>query len=153
MTSIEYTFFNNVVASDGVRHAFTSLFQFGTFDRFPDLRIVLLEAGATWLPFWLERMDSVYRSPQGFVVRQSSGTCRAPTLPGSVSSRPIPTSRRWRRSWRSWVTTGSSGLRIFLIPTTSPITFPSWKTVAQLPAEHRAGFLGENVLAAYGVAS
>ena len=35
----------------------TTLFQGAVFERFPDLRIVVLEAGAGWLPYWLDRMD------------------------------------------------------------------------------------------------
>ena len=34
-------FFNNVVASDSIRHAFTSFFQYGTLDKFPQLKLVL----------------------------------------------------------------------------------------------------------------
>ena len=30
----------------------------GVFERFPNLRVVFLEAGCGWLPFWLERLDS-----------------------------------------------------------------------------------------------
>ena len=35
----------------------TTLFQGAVFERFPDLRIVVLEAGSGWLPYWLDRMD------------------------------------------------------------------------------------------------
>ena len=40
--------------------AFTSLFQGGLFERFPELKIVVVEAGSGWLPFWLERMDGLF---------------------------------------------------------------------------------------------
>lgn len=65
MTSIRFTFFINVTAPDAVRHAFTSLFQFGVFDLFPELRVVVLESGASWIGYWLDRMDAVYAMPQG----------------------------------------------------------------------------------------
>ena len=68
MTSLRFTFFINVTAPDAVRHAFTSLFQFGVFDQFPELRVVVLESGATWIAYWLDRMDSVYAMPQGRTV-------------------------------------------------------------------------------------
>lgn len=41
--------------------AFASLFQGAVFDRFPKLRIVLLETGGGWIAHLLERMDSKYR--------------------------------------------------------------------------------------------
>ena len=53
---------NSVVASDGVRHAFTTLFDHGVFDRFPKLKIVVLESGAGWIGYWLDRLDAVYEA-------------------------------------------------------------------------------------------
>jgi uncharacterized protein len=61
-------FFNNIVAADAVRHAFTSFFQFATFDKFPRLKLVILEAGASWISYWLDRMDAVYESALGAMV-------------------------------------------------------------------------------------
>jgi predicted TIM-barrel fold metal-dependent hydrolase len=46
-----------------VQQAFSTFFQFATFDRFPKLKVVLLEAGASWLGFWLDRMDAFYGGP------------------------------------------------------------------------------------------
>ncbi len=45
--------------SDGVRHAFTTFFDFATFDRFPRLKLVLLESGAGWIGYWLDRIDAL----------------------------------------------------------------------------------------------
>jgi predicted TIM-barrel fold metal-dependent hydrolase len=61
-------FFENVTAADGVRHAFTTLFQFGVFDRFPRLKLVLLESGAGWIGYWLDRMDGYASSLLGRAV-------------------------------------------------------------------------------------
>jgi len=61
-------FFENVTAADGVRHAFTTLFQFGVFDRFPRLRLVLLESGAGWIGYWLDRMDGYGASLLGRTI-------------------------------------------------------------------------------------
>jgi len=58
-------FFNNVVASDSIRHAFTSFYQYATFDKFPKFKLVLLEAGASWIAYWLDRLDAVYKSGIG----------------------------------------------------------------------------------------
>jgi predicted TIM-barrel fold metal-dependent hydrolase len=49
-----------VTASDGVRHQFTTLFDYGVFDRFPALKVVVLESGGGWIGYWLDRIDAVY---------------------------------------------------------------------------------------------
>jgi len=51
-----------VMFAQAVQQAFTTFFQYATFDRFPRLRLVVLESGAGWLPFWMDRMDAFYRS-------------------------------------------------------------------------------------------
>jgi predicted TIM-barrel fold metal-dependent hydrolase len=57
--------FLNVTASDAIRHALASFMQYGTFDKFPKLKIVVLEVGAGWVQYWLDRMDAVYDSVMG----------------------------------------------------------------------------------------
>jgi predicted TIM-barrel fold metal-dependent hydrolase len=49
----------SATAADGVRHAFTTFFDFATFDRFPTLKVVILESGAGWIGYWLDRLDGV----------------------------------------------------------------------------------------------
>ena len=61
-------FFLNVTSADAVRHAFTSFFQFAVFDRFPRLKLVLLESGAGWIGYWLDRMDGYASSMLGLAV-------------------------------------------------------------------------------------
>ncbi len=56
-------FYLNMLAGEGVRHAFTTLFQFGVFDRFPRLKIIILESGAGWIGYWLDRMDAIAKVP------------------------------------------------------------------------------------------
>jgi uncharacterized protein len=62
-------FFNNITAADAVRHAFTSFFQYGTFEKFPRLKLVILEAGAGWISYWLDRMDAVYGTALGMTLK------------------------------------------------------------------------------------
>ncbi len=50
----------SVTASDGVRHQFTTLFDYGVFDLFPRLKILVLESGGGWIGYWLDRTDAVY---------------------------------------------------------------------------------------------
>lgn len=49
--------------AQAVQQAFSTFFLFATFDRFPRLKLVLLESGAGWLPYWMDRMDGFFRSP------------------------------------------------------------------------------------------
>ena len=65
MTGADTAFYQNVILGDVIRAGFTSLFQYGVFDLFPELRVVVLEIGAGWIGYWLERMDSTYESPLG----------------------------------------------------------------------------------------
>ncbi len=55
----------SISGADGVRHGFTTLFDFGVFDRFPKLKVVVLESGAGWIGYWLDRLDAVYKSSIG----------------------------------------------------------------------------------------
>ena len=43
-----------------VKLNFSSFFNHGTFDRFPDLKVVILESGIGWLVWWLDRMDEKF---------------------------------------------------------------------------------------------
>jgi predicted TIM-barrel fold metal-dependent hydrolase len=52
-----------------VQQAFTTFFQWATFDRFPALRLVVLESGASWLGFWMDRMDAMAKSPLRVTMR------------------------------------------------------------------------------------
>jgi predicted TIM-barrel fold metal-dependent hydrolase len=53
--------FFDLFAAQGVGHAFGTMFQYGVFDRFPRLRTVVLESGAGWIGYWLDRGDAIYR--------------------------------------------------------------------------------------------
>ena len=152
-TSSRYSFFLNVVAPDAVRHAFTSLFQYGIFTKFPELRVVVLESGAGWIGYWLDRMDAVYASPQGRLVREL-----LPELPSAyfrrqcwISGDPdetslaavIPVVGADRFFWAS----------DFPHPDHPPEYVPEVeRVVAALPEDAREGFLGRNVLRAYHIA-
>jgi uncharacterized protein len=50
----------SVTASDGVRQQFTTLFDYGVFDRFPTLKVLVLESGGGWIGYWLDRIDAVF---------------------------------------------------------------------------------------------
>ena len=152
VTSMRHSFFINVTAPDAVRHAFTSLFQYGVFELFPELRVAVLEAGASWIGYWLDRMDAVYASPQGMFVRELlkekpsfyfGRQCWISGDPDETTlSAVIPRVGEDRFFWAS----------DFPHPDHPPEYIPEVaRIVRELPESARAGFLGRNVLRAYGV--
>ena len=52
--------FYNLMLFGDVLLAFTSLFNEAVFERFPRLKVAVLEIGCGWIGYWLERMDSVF---------------------------------------------------------------------------------------------
>ena len=44
----------------GIMRQLTSMVFEGVPERFPALRLAFLEAGVTWVPFWMDRMDEEY---------------------------------------------------------------------------------------------
>ena len=49
-----------VVSAEDVKLQFTTFFNEGTFERFPDLKLVILESGTGWLVPWVHRMDDKF---------------------------------------------------------------------------------------------
>jgi len=50
----------DLFAGQGVMHAFATFFQVGVFDRFPRLRVVVLESGAGWVGYFFDRADAIF---------------------------------------------------------------------------------------------
>jgi predicted TIM-barrel fold metal-dependent hydrolase len=50
----------DLFAGQPVQHAFATFFQLGVFDRFPKLRVVVLESGAGWIGYFLDRADAIF---------------------------------------------------------------------------------------------
>jgi predicted TIM-barrel fold metal-dependent hydrolase len=151
-TSGRYSFFLNVTSADAVRHAFTSLFQYGVFEKFPNLRVAVLESGAGWVGYWLDRMDAVYASPQGISTRQVlpekpsvyfRRQCWISGDPDETSLAAIvPVVGADRFFWAS----------DFPHPDHPPEYVPEVTRLArELPESAREGFLGTNVLRAFGI--
>ena len=65
MTGRDTAFFQNIAGGNVIREGFTTMFQYGVFDLFPELTVIVLEIGAGWIGYWLERMDAAYDSPIG----------------------------------------------------------------------------------------
>jgi len=61
----------------GIMRQFTSMMFEGVFDKFPTVRFAFLETGATWVPWWLDRLDEEY---------EHRGAVDAPLVSGRPSS-------------------------------------------------------------------
>ncbi len=61
--------YQTMLGAQGPQQAFYILFQYGLFDKFPRLKIVLLESGAGWIGAALDRMDATYGTALGHSVR------------------------------------------------------------------------------------
>jgi predicted TIM-barrel fold metal-dependent hydrolase len=61
-------FFYNVMLRQGVQQAFLSFIALGTLDRFPELRLGVLESGSGWIGSFLDRADAVAEIGQGLAV-------------------------------------------------------------------------------------
>jgi predicted TIM-barrel fold metal-dependent hydrolase len=57
--------YHNVLGGQGPQQALFVLFQYGLFDRFPEVKVVLLESGAGWVGAALDRMDTTYETALG----------------------------------------------------------------------------------------
>ncbi len=68
-------FFYNVMLRQGVQQAFLSFIALGTLDRFPTLRLGVLESGAGWIGSFLDRADAMAEVGQGLAV----GLARRPS--------------------------------------------------------------------------
>ncbi len=133
-----------------VQQAFSTFFLHGTFDRFPRLRLVVLESGAGWLGFWLDRMDAL-----------SKGSLRV-TLP----LRELPSAYVRRQCWISADPDERAlppiieyvGSDRFLWATDFPHADHDADYMAELrdlaatlPSTTRARLLGENAARLYGL--
>jgi predicted TIM-barrel fold metal-dependent hydrolase len=61
-------FFYNVMLRQGVQQAFLSFIALGTLDRFPTLRLGVLESGCGWIGSFLDRADAMAETGQGLMV-------------------------------------------------------------------------------------
>ncbi len=58
----EREFFYNVMVRQGSQQALLSFFTLGTLERFPALKLGILEAGCGWIGSFLDRMDAVFET-------------------------------------------------------------------------------------------
>jgi predicted TIM-barrel fold metal-dependent hydrolase len=58
----EREYFYNVMGKQGSQQALLSFFTMGALERFPELRLGVLEVGCGWIGSFLDRMDAVYET-------------------------------------------------------------------------------------------
>jgi uncharacterized protein len=63
--NFDFTWYMDVLVAQGMMQSFTSLFHYGLFDRFPTVKMVVLESQAGWIGYLLDRMDAVYKGALG----------------------------------------------------------------------------------------
>ncbi len=143
-------FHYNVMLKQGVQQAFLSFIALGTLDRFPDLKLGILEAGSGWIGSFLDRADAVAETPGGNLVgmkRKPSEYFRDQCF---ISGDPDETAVSYVIDY--------IGADCFMWATDYPHPdHPgTWarsleKLVAPLSKETRAKFLGGNVARIYGL--
>ena len=66
--SREAQWYLNVLVRQGVQQAFLTFFALGTLERFPYLKLGVLESGSGWIGSLLDRMDAAYNTNVGYYV-------------------------------------------------------------------------------------
>lgn len=140
---------SSATAADGVRHAFTTFFDHGTFDRFPTLRLVLLESGAGWIGYWLDRLDGVATATHlggraGLKLKPSEYFRRQVWISGDPDERTVPAlAAIYGQDRFFWASD-------YPHPDHTGDYLQALEAMADsMPPEARAGLLGGNVRAAY----
>jgi predicted TIM-barrel fold metal-dependent hydrolase len=139
-------FFYNVMLRQGVQQAFLSFIALGTLDRFPTLRLGVLESGSGWIGSFLDRADAVAEVGIGAgCSRRPSDYFRAQCF---ISGDPDETAAPW--------IIDHVGAACFMWATDYPHPdHPgTWaraleRFVAPLSETTRAGVLGRNVARIY----
>jgi predicted TIM-barrel fold metal-dependent hydrolase len=146
----ESEFFYNVMLRQGMQQAFLSFFALGTLERFPQLRLGVLESGCGWIGAFLDRMDAVAGTPSGRGVRLGRRPSELFRRQCFISGDPDETAAPY--------IVDHVGADCFLWATDYPHPdHPSaWapaleRFVATLAPATRAKLLGENVRRLYGL--
>jgi predicted TIM-barrel fold metal-dependent hydrolase len=133
--------------------ACAQLIAFGVLERHPALRVVFLESGGGWAPFWLERLDEQAETFGGFcpemVLRPSEYFARQCAISFEVDERTLPSLLPFIGSER--VVWGSDYPH-------HDATFPGAveslrRTIAPLGVADQARVLGTNAARWYGLPS
>lgn len=130
----------------------TSLVIEGVFERFPSLRLVLIEAGFAWLPAHAWRLDKVWsrlREETPHLTRKPSDTIRDHVW---LTTQPMeePERKRHLKDVIDWI-----GVDRLVFATDYPhwdYDDPAWSLPIPLEGAARQGFFLDNARALYGLA-
>lgn len=143
-------FHYNVTLRQGVQQALLTFFDYGTLDRFPSLRLGVLESGMGWLGPFLDRCDAVFETLSGRAVPLRVKPSEAFKRQCFISGDPDETAAP--------LLFEHVGAHLFMWATDYPHPdHPStWvdgltRQVDGLREETRAAYLGENVRRVYGL--
>jgi predicted TIM-barrel fold metal-dependent hydrolase len=125
----------------------------GALDRFPDLHIITIEAGASWLAALCERMDETYRAHNFYVKPKLS------MMPSEFVRRQVHSTFQFDRA--CIMARSVTGVGALMWGADYPHlegTFPNSQTVIQglfegidISAEERAAILGGNAARLFGI--
>lgn len=143
-------FHYNVTLRQGVQQALLTFLDYGTLDRFPALRLGVLESGMGWLGPFLDRCDAVFETISGRAVPLKSKPSELFARQCFISGDPDETAAP--------LLFEHVGAHLFMWATDYPHPdHPStWvdgltRQVAGLRDETRAAYLGGNVRRVYGL--
>ena len=146
----EREYFYNVMGRQGAQQAFLSFFTMGTLERFPELKLGVLEVGCGWVGSFLDRMDAVYEtiSAKGVGMEHPPSELfrRQCFVSGDPDERAAPLI----------IDLVGAGCFMWATDYPHPDHPGGWahaleRFVAPLSAETRAGVLGANVRRIYGI--
>lgn len=69
--NFNFTWYMDVLVAQGMMQSFVSMFHYGLFDRFPSVKVVVLESQAGWIGYLLDRMDAVFKGGLGVTTQMS----------------------------------------------------------------------------------
>ena len=136
-----------------VVNTFTMIIAAGVLDRFPSLKLIVLESGVGWLPWWLDKMDhwnearpagpAVELKPSEYVARQIwvSGDPDETSFPAAAQVAPAN-----RLLWASDVP------HLDILESEPSATEELYEHLGGLPRDVAEGILGRNACELYGFA-
>ena len=131
---------------------FTMMIAAGVLDRFPALKLIVLESGVGWLPWWLDKMDhwnearlagpSIALKPSEYVTRQIwvSGDPDETSFPTAAQIAPAN-----RLMW------ASDFPHLDILESEPSATGELYEHLAGMPRAVAEGILGLNASALYGL--
>jgi predicted TIM-barrel fold metal-dependent hydrolase len=141
----------NLFAGQGVQQAFATFFQLGVFERFPRLRVVVLESQAGWIGYFLDRGDAT------FTGTRLSATVRLKEKPSFYFKRQCFISADPDERTIAALMPHVGEDKFFWASDYPHPDHPGRyldelrEMVAPMTANGRRGILGENVARAYGI--